>query len=341
MEVASLLEEKASLTYEKYLLLPSRYELYCVNVLHSCSGHGSCLLEKCFCQPGWTGLTCEKEHEAAKVEPCEPMVCELAGTKYLCSNLDPSDACHYNPDFGVLQVTRDRWSTAQDTELLFWKGNNSTEDRNGEHLFHFNYYKTLREVGHIHLGNILEFAAGPYTQTKSLLLQMTNGTFNSITLLEPQLMEYKANVSGCSYKDNKLFGIYPVNFLVGRAEDFVFSEVYDTVIMINAIEHCQDGVAVLNNLYKSIKPGGILIWHERAFPLYQGKPYVYSPHAVDFIFHPLRLKQSFWEWFVLEHFEPLYYKVEEDVSLQPSQTMLYFIGRKPLKDKGVEYILGQ
>lgn len=331
---------RSNLTYEKYLLLPRRYDLYCKDVLDSCSGHGQCLLEKCFCQPGWKGDICQEKNFEFTPESCVPVQCRSEENGPLTCTEFPSDACEYNPNYGVLQVSYQRWKAAQMVELQFWEGQTetTTEDRNSEHLFHFNYYQALKDFGHTNLGNILEFAAGPYTQTKSLIQSMVGGSLSSITLLEPQMMEYKANVPGCSYKDNTLFG-FTVNFLVGRAEDFVQSEAYDTVIMINTIEHCQNGAEVLHNLYHSIKPGGILIWHERAFELYEGKPYVYHSNLLDFMFHPLRLKQRFWQWFISEHFTQLYFKVEEDTTQQPSQTMLYFIGQKPLIDKGAEYII--
>jgi SAM-dependent methyltransferase len=154
-------------------------------------------------------------------------------------------------------------------------------------------------------------------------------------------MEYKTRAPGCSYKDGTLLG-HRVNFLVGRGEDFLFSEVYDLVIMINGIEHCQDGISVLHNLYHAIKPGGYLIWHERSFDEYEGLPYSYSTDFIDFLLHPLRLKTSFFEWFLLDHFESIYYNVTAIPELSSLKNLtskdIYFIGRKPMIDLGARYL---
>lgn len=87
------------------------------------------------------------------------------------------------------------------------------------------------------------------------------------------------------------------------------------------------------------------------------------PMVEDFIYHPLRLRQSFIRWY-LSHFEPLYESVKSaryDIDMDRITAILgaelahtvvndlggvtksdsvYFIGRKPLFDKGWEQLIG-
>ena len=64
---------------------------------------------------------------------------------------------------------------------------------------------------------------------------------------------------------------------------------YDTLISINVIEHVQDAFQYLTGLYVSLKPGGLLIFHDR---------YYSNLQITDGdIYHPVRIKQK-----VLDHF---------------------------------------
>jgi ubiquinone/menaquinone biosynthesis C-methylase UbiE len=338
---------------EKYNIVDyqNRYRYYCQNILENCKGHGNCLLDRCICDPGWIGEKCEVP-SPDPVEPCNNLACSNDATVcdekkcYLTMECmeSPNDFCHFHPDYGVIFVPFNRWSTARLAEMNLWMTLDIDQDRNEEHQGHFDHYRSLLSLfnsstpssNDLNLGHVLEIASGPYTQVKTILESIPDATLKSLTLLEPNLMEYRQNSSGCSYKDGYLKG-HRVNFLVGRAEDFLLPEAYDLVIMINGMEHCQDGVKVLNNLYHSIKPGGILIWHERTFDDYTGMPFEMQDGLLDFVFHPLRLKTKFWEWFIFSHFETLYFK-QTTYRLSDNQQLPYFIGRKPEYDVGWEYM---
>lgn len=48
-----------------------------------------------------------------------------------------------------------------------------------------------------------------------------------------------------------------------KAERLNFHGVYDTVVMMNVLEHCEDAVAILTNIYASLKHGGIFVFMDR------------------------------------------------------------------------------
>ena len=304
-------------------LISTRFDLLCKTCLH-----GSCLLEKCICNPGWYGDNCNLSMNE-EVPNCIDISCERGFEGLVCKNNNPTDACHYHPEYGVLKVPNSRWKQSQVLELMFWENHDLGEsDANG---LYFDHYKSLPGD----LGHIFEFGAGPYTQTKNIL-EIKNSKFKSLTILEPQVLQYITNVSGCAYKNGTLYD-RKVSFIISPAENVMLGEVFDTVIMINTIEHVENAIEVLRSLYHSIKPGGLLIFHEAAYENYKGEPYTYHKDIKDFIFHPIRIKEAFLNWF-LSHFEQIHRNNIDYV--RPGNTSIvearhiYFIGRKPVQDIG-------
>lgn len=44
--------------------------------------------------------------------------------------------------------------------------------------------------------------------------------------------------------------------LVLQAEAINVREAFDTIVLMNVLEHCQDAPAIFNNVYNALKPGG-------------------------------------------------------------------------------------
>ena len=108
--------------------------------------------------------------------------------------------------------------------------------------------------------------------------------------------------------------------------------------------------------------GGLLVFAESYYDNYTCRIFSEFPMVQDFIYHPLRLRQNFIRWY-LSHFEPLYesvmsarYNIDIDqittiLGAELAHTVvnnlggvtksdsLYFIGRKPLLDKGWEQLI--
>lgn len=112
-------------------------------------------------------------------------------------------------------------------------------------------------------GNYIEVGSGPYTQTQFII----NKNFEKITLLDPGASEYVLKSKNCPYKHGLLYG-KKVRILPITAEELNNDELfgqYDTLMSINVIEHVYDAFKFLDNLYNALKPGGIIIFHDRYY----------------------------------------------------------------------------
>ena len=69
--------------------------------------------------------------------------------------------------------------------------------------------------------------------------------------------------------------------------------------MVNVLEHVQNGYTILENLWRMLKPGGLLIFNDRWWELLPNE------HPDDNILHPVRIKRIVFEHF-LSHFAMLF-----------------------------------
>ena len=146
---------------------------------------------------------------------------------------------------------------------------------------------------------MIEFGAGGYTQTRNILevlhntlsvdivaahtnglflsffiLQHTNVSISSVTLIDPQVDDY-IKIAGCTYKsgvfevNHKKYTTYLNNTTVEkfgaaqRAQGLI--NLYDTVIMMNVLVYSLDAFQFLETLHYSLKIGGLLLFHDRYF----------------------------------------------------------------------------
>lgn len=102
---------------------------------------------------------------------------------------------------------------------------------------------------------------------------------------------------------------------------------FDTVLSINVIDHVWDAYQFLGNIYKALKPGGILIFHDRFSP---------NPNYLDKVLgpgnhlHPVRVSRGVFNHF-FEQFEEIYMfegQTTEMIKRMGGEVGFYFIGRK-------------
>ena len=253
----------------------------------------------------------------------------MDGCGRLPSSFDAvSDYCRfYTAEAGIVRITRERWKQAQSVESAVWNGNAGGDDRNEQHAEWFDQY---RAVNGSSLGRVLEIGSGPFTQTKTILGKIIDrgGAVNieSITLADPLMLFYHSHVPSCPYKDGSLLG-HPTQFIAAGGEDLLLRSEYDTVVMMNVLEHCRDGLRVLENLHSAVKGGGgILIFSER---WYDAKWTRYEVDRVPFwdVMHPINVKKALISR-LLENYRPLYRRDFFYEGNYPTDEGVYFIGVK-------------
>lgn len=286
-----------------------------------CNGHGSMLMDTCFCHVGYTTASNCTEH--TPIPPCGPY----------------DDRCFFHPSYGVAIVSQERWKGAQAHEDATW-AEQRTSDRNDQHIVNFGSYAALvlqdaaagkirRAADKTALGNMLEVGAGPFSQSLSIM-EATGLRPQSITLLEPLAETYMKTVNACRYKDGKLTNgkditIDETIILPIPAEEFNVDGTkdgfYDTVVLLNMIEHVQDAFLIYSKALDALKPGGIAVFHERFWPGYTGQE---TRNKREFDLHPIRLNDKFAHWMSTE-FDLLYEREQKEVW---GNIGYYWIGRK-------------
>lgn len=192
----------------------------------------------------------------------------------------------YETDDGVVSVPLERWHKAQEYERATWIDQNqgSIDDRSDAHRDGFGNYEALPK----NLGNVVEFGCGPFTQIRNIL---RDHAADSITLIDPLAKDYQDKHQHCSYKNDLLDGkpviveAVVIETLFGKTEPQ-----FDTVVFINVLSHCYDANKVLEVVWRSLKPGGTLLFHEHIEE--RGANVRYD------VGHPLTVRQNVLETFL-------------------------------------------
>ncbi len=175
------------------------------------------------------------------------------------------------------------------------------------------------------MGNYIEVGSGPFTQTQFII----NRTFEHITLLDPGIEGYLRDVPGCAYINGTLDG-KKVRLLKYGAEKLSEDEQFgnfDTLLAINVIDHIWDAYQFLSNLYNALKPGGILIYHDK----FSVTPLSLNPSLGEGNrYHPIRVSRHVFKHF-FDQFDTIYmFDGETQVMRDKNwkEVGYYFIGRK-------------
>lgn len=279
---------------------------------------GWALLDMCFCNPGFKESNCN-DRENKELPAYEKMTIG-------------DDRRFYHPQYGVAVVNEKRWNGAQNTESVTWKSPNRKSDRQDEHTNNFRNYASLSLFDH-ELGDILEMGSGPFTNTKSILAS-TGLSPKSITLVDPLIDEYYNSNPYCTYKNDVLLG-HKVIRVNATAEDFRAPEgkQFDTIVLINMIEHVRNAFLAYQNIFSTLKEGGVVIFHERFWPNYNG---LETKNMREWLLHPIRLNKRF-AHALSSRFE-LYYEYEFLDPRWPGTESYYWIGRLQVNKRQFQYI---
>ena len=274
---------------------------------HDCNHHGTCLIGNCFCWPGYEGNDCESIGNKSSTTLCDG---------------DSNDKCFIHPVYGIGEVSLKRWTRAASQENDFWVIHVQHEDRWGDHLAGFDNYKLLPND----LGDMVELGCGPFTQTLSILRRTDkNVNIRKLTLWDPNAKDYMKRVKHCTYKSGTLEGFsqIPTVIVTAPSENMrSYTNEFDTILMINVLEHVQNAYQILQNIYNSLRPGGILIFGER----WWDQLYTTENYHTDTL-HPIRIRYYVWKWFT-DHFDKIYDARNHQSYLKHGHNGSYFIGRK-------------
>ena len=157
-------------------------------------------------------------------------------------------------------------------------------------------------------------------QVNSLLHARLDVQAASISLIDPGIPGYLAS-GKATFASGELRGV-PVRLLPMGAEmvPACYARAFDTVAMLNVIEHTFNAFATLHTAHRLLKPGGLFVFHER----------IVRQDAHSQIYHPVRLSQPFFDAFLAEHYEEIYRRKgplgHEDKPFIAGA--IYFMGRK-------------
>lgn len=228
-----------------------------------------------------------------------------------------SDACYYNPAYGVAFIDHTRWQLAQSGETRLWagKGAEVTDDHADWNANMMNKFKALLQR---ELGDVAEIGCGPFTQLRHMLihhLASRRSTVRSVTLVEPSAEKYRKEVAGCPYKTGHLtlsntkgVDTLQTTILPVGGEELNAPNAFDTIVMLNVLEHTFDALRVLSNIHRALRPGGVLVFMDTVYSDYEGTEYAEwlremartrkQPLYWNWQLHPIRLRPTIIEEFI-------------------------------------------
>mmetsp|Transcript_21399 Transcript_21399/g.50876 ORF Transcript_21399/g.50876 Transcript_21399/m.50876 type:complete len:413 (-) Transcript_21399:165-1403(-) len=261
---------------------------------------------------------------------CDPSL-DTWNNPFICAYL-----CYSHQDYGVTVIPKTIWHAAQEQEGAVWKKLGGNNDRAGEHITAFHKYQ---DVTNRQLGDVIEVGSGPWTQSRFLFKTVPEviSTVKSFTVYEPGAEFYIDNVRTCAYKDRTALQIpnsptrdvykFPLHIIGTGGESLLDHPTqYDTLVSINVIEHVQNAYSYLTGLHRALKPGGLLIYHDRFFD---------DPNEGNCVlgvnhYHPIRITRMVLDMF-LDQFEEIFRSTEPTSRMVKSgcnEKPVYFIGIK-------------
>eukprot|EP00956_Cyclotella_meneghiniana_P000967 scaffold1144_cov22-Cyclotella_meneghiniana.AAC.1 len=241
----------------------------------TCGEFGTCLVDRCVCDPSYEGKNCEFMVDNAS-----------AG----CNA--PRDA--FYPD-RCMNIGKQPWGRLMVSSQLSTATKVPT--RNADQTAAFDGWNSLPED----LGHVVEFGAGPYTKLRLILEDgQTRRSVKSATMIDPLVSEYIRNPKiQTTYQNGNICvdktagwggGCIQTYLASFGGEDPLPKEQYDTAIMVNTIEHCKDAVKVFDNIFRSLKPGGVFIFGEE----FASENQLERNNQC----HPIRITQEFYKFYL-------------------------------------------
>lgn len=148
-------------------------------------------------------------------------------------------------------------------------------------------------------------------------------------MFDPAADFYMNHVPTCAYRGGKLRRLnggvfpFPLRVMAYQGEQ-LGGQQFDSVVSINVLEHVENAFELLNRLHAVLRPGGILVFHDRFFE-----------HSFDaahqlgyaFMLHPIRLRRAVLDWLVAD-MDVLFNNCDADHDGRDGEQSYYIIARK-------------
>jgi SAM-dependent methyltransferase len=228
------------------------------------------------------------------------------------------------------KATEREWIIAQEYERAGWMDVTpfATSDRQEHHLKCFSGYENVYALDEKDpIRRAIEFGCGPFTNLKLIRRQgfAKDRMFDltHITLLDPLIHTYLTH-NYCGYKNCKMDGM-SVKVKACPMEIYRNVSIQDMSIMINVLDHCFDIEKCLGVLATSLRPDGVLVFHESCF---EEKDYNRACEERKCPGHPLCATLEFYNDWLSTYFNPKYHIYYNDLYPPKGRRDLYFIGTK-------------
>lgn len=206
-----------------------------------CGAHGSCLIDRCYCDAGFQGVLCNE------TKVCDTDICDGITTpigRFRVSKHDASSS-----------------SSCDHSEFDFWEPT-SIPNPMQDQVFCFKNFWSLPDS----LGHVVEVGAGPYTTTRLLLETRPALSVSQLTLVDP--LEYDSSrYRGTSFTAEGHLKVRSRMVLTRRFfsnhhhhDEKPSFPAADTVILVNALWNVTNAIDTLHKAYGALKPGGILVF---------------------------------------------------------------------------------
>ncbi|GMH76231.1 hypothetical protein TrST_g9492 [Triparma strigata] len=149
-------------------------------------------------------------------------------------------------------------------------------------------------------------------------------------LLEPGALNYAANTKNTVYASGQIEGFDGKTVVMNAGGEHLdlFLEVFDTIMMVNVLEHTNNAISILRGIYNALKPGGMLILNERWLEDYK----VEKELDLNSLYHPIRMKKTVFDHFISAGFDTIRDCRTAECNnadiIKNYGTGTYFIGRK-------------
>ena len=314
-----------------------------------CNGHGVCFFGKCFCEPGYRGPESQPPWSSCTI-PVDRTLSERTckgpdgpppNRRYATKGYD---ACLRHGDYGSAVIPARRWNAAQRAEqaenrwhqsagFLQWR---ATQRNQSSRLYGSSkprgYIRGTSEQGLSQLyprlpsslGRVAEIGCGPTTRTREILLERPDISVAELVCVDPGIDGYLRQ-GIAKYDDGPLQGVKKRLLSMGAEQvPASYDGTFDSLVMMNVIEHAFNAFATLYTSYRLLRPGGLFIFLERVVIYDKG----------DQIYHPIRLKRVFFDWFLTRLFDDVLRDWEKDrlgkMITKPNllENIVTYVGRK-------------